>query len=132
MKPREDKVTDNLPVNQLIGEDQNEYLTLPAHVTKEGIVSFSMELDDEEIEAINKSRTIHVMIITYNRPFPPINMAVDPRKFEEMQKANDEWLQEEYKKFMDKRNKEIEEMRLRRENREAKNNKKHKKHNKVS
>lgn len=127
MIPKEDKVTDNLPVNQRIGEDQDAYLTLPAHVTKEGIVAFAMELNDEELEAINKSRTIHVMIITYNKPFPPINMAVDPGNFDEMLSANDEWLKEEYHKFMDKLNKEIEEARLKREAREAKHSKKKRK-----
>ena len=66
--------------NCVIGKDQPQYKSLPAFKEKsvEGRVAFCYELSVEEIQKIIDSRRIWVMQVTFNKPFQPILLSVDP------------------------------------------------------
>lgn len=102
MKPKTDEVTKKLPVNQTIAEEQEDYLTIPAHVTPEGMLCFAMELDKKELEQIQKSKTIYVNLITFNRPMPPIALSVDPDDFDETSAETDAWLKQKFQEWLKK------------------------------
>ena len=56
-----------------IGKDQEEYGTLPAFVDKEvGAVVYCMELSEEELLEVVKTRQIWVSQMTMNSPMQPI------------------------------------------------------------
>lgn len=62
--------------NAEIAKDQKEYLTLPAHIAKDGEVVSCWELSDEEIEEIKKTKRIYLGISTFNKPLQPQRLSV--------------------------------------------------------
>ncbi|MEA4821904.1 MAG: hypothetical protein VB122_06760 [Erysipelotrichales bacterium] len=70
MKPLA-QITDDLKANVKFAENQNEYPTLPAHVFPNGVVACTLELTDEEIEEIVKTKKVYLSMLTFNKPLQP-------------------------------------------------------------
>lgn len=58
--------------NAVYGENQPEYLPLPAHKTEEGQAIFCFELDEEERKRIAETGELWVSLLTFNQPLQPI------------------------------------------------------------
>lgn len=58
--------------NVVYGENQPQYLPLPAHKTEEGQAIFCFELDEEERKQIAETGELWVSLITFNQPLQPI------------------------------------------------------------
>lgn len=60
--------------NVKIAENQEEYMTLPAHHSEdtEGIVTCCWELTPEEIEQVKETGKIYLQMWTFNNPLQPI------------------------------------------------------------
>ena len=101
MKISKKDVTSKLPINIVIAENSEDYRPLPAHYG-DGVVAFSFELSDEEIESIKKNKRIMVNLMTFNQPMQPINASVDEDEFNEMFKWAEEKVAELIGKNEDK------------------------------
>lgn len=62
--------------NIVFAKDQKEYLPLPAHAQNNGIVTFCMELDKEELEHVQKTKQLFITRLTFNGPVQPLKVAV--------------------------------------------------------
>jgi len=62
--------------NVKIAENQDEYLTLPAHHAGDiqGTVTTCWELSPDEIEEVRKTGKIYLQLWTFNQPVQPIQM----------------------------------------------------------
>ena len=87
----EDKVTDLLPITNLMAEGQKEYNTLPAYKVG-GVVAFALELDEEDIKKILMNKRVYIMLINGNDKMQPINVQVDSNDFDEAVAWNQDWL----------------------------------------
>lgn len=58
--------------NVVYGENQPQYLPLPAHKTEEGQAIFCFELDEEERKQIAETGELWVSLLTFNQPLQPI------------------------------------------------------------
>lgn len=58
--------------NVVYGENQPEYLPLPALKLPDGQVITCWELSDEEIEVIVKNKKMYLSQLTFNHPLQPI------------------------------------------------------------
>lgn len=58
--------------NVVYGENQPQYLPLPAHKTEEGQAIFCFELDEEERKQIAETGELWVSLLTFNKPLQPI------------------------------------------------------------
>ena len=61
--------------NIVFAKDQEGYLPLPACVQNNGIVTFCMELDEEEIEKAQKSRQLFITRLTFKGPVQPVKVS---------------------------------------------------------
>ncbi|MEG0368249.1 MAG: hypothetical protein RR585_15500, partial [Coprobacillus sp.] len=61
----------DLTANVKFAENQEEYLTLPAHVYQNGLVACALELTDEEIGEIVKTKKVYLSMLTFNQPLQP-------------------------------------------------------------
>lgn len=59
-----------------IAEHQEQYETLPAHVTPDGVVITCFELDEEELAQVVDNGKIYISIHTFGEPLQPIGMSV--------------------------------------------------------
>jgi hypothetical protein len=65
--------------NVVFAKDQKEYLPFPAHAQNNGLVTFCMELDDQEFEAVKKTKILKLTVLTFGRSAQPIRVTtVDP------------------------------------------------------
>jgi len=65
--------------NVVFAEDQKEYLPLPAYAQNNGLVTFCMELDDRELEAVKKTKILKLTVLTFGRSAQPIRVTtVEP------------------------------------------------------
>jgi hypothetical protein len=65
--------------NLLLGDDQPEYLLLPAHRAADGVFTTCWELDDQELEVVLKTKRIWSQQLTFGGPFQPqIILANEP------------------------------------------------------
>lgn len=64
-------ITDDLTANVVIAENQDEYVSLPAHVFPNGMVCCCLELSKEEIEEIARTGKIYVSHLTFNTSLQP-------------------------------------------------------------
>lgn len=74
MKPIEFK-----GANVVFAADQPEYLPLPAmRVPNDpsGLIITKWQLSPEELEEINKTGTIHLSVMTFNKPLQPVLLTV--------------------------------------------------------
>ncbi len=63
--------------NVVFAKDQPEYNSLPAHVNQEaGTSTFCFELDDEEVQQVQKDGKIYLTIFNQNQPLQPIGGSV--------------------------------------------------------
>lgn len=70
--------------NIVMGENQSEFLPLPAHRSDDGEVTSCWELDEEELAAIQVSRRIYLKQHTYNHsPLQPVKLTVAKRDWKE-------------------------------------------------
>lgn len=85
MKPCKE-ITASIPVNVKIAEGQDEYQTLHAHYAPgpHGSICFAVELEDEEIEMLKKSKKLYVNLLTFNKPMQPIFITADPSIIEDV------------------------------------------------
>ena len=81
MKPCE-HITDNLPVNIKIAENQEEYQTLPANYS-DGLVTFAFDLDVQSLDEIGKTGKIYVSMLTGGKPMQPIYVTGEAKDIEE-------------------------------------------------
>lgn len=59
--------------NIVFAEDQDEFLDLPAHFdTSQGVATFCLSLNKEEIEQVKKTGKIYLSIFTGGQPLQPI------------------------------------------------------------
>ena len=56
-----------------IAENQEEYQTLPA-IIENGVVTTCWELDEEDLQNINKSKRLYLQVITYGKLLQPLNL----------------------------------------------------------
>lgn len=63
--------------NAKFAETQDEYLTLPAHRGKDGLVTTCWKLSLVEREQIMKSGYIFLQVLTFNQPLQPLKMLVN-------------------------------------------------------
>ena len=89
LKIASDKVTDTQEITVVVAEDQDQYLTLPANY-KDGLMAFAFELTEADIEKIQKNKRIYISLMTFGGKMNPINVAVDPKDFDESCKYNRE------------------------------------------
>ena len=71
------KATEFPEQNVVYAKDQPEYLPLPAHKTKEGIVITCWEPTEEELLKLIETRKVYLSQMTFNAPLQPVYMAVD-------------------------------------------------------
>lgn len=65
--------------NVVFAKDQKEYSPLPAHAQNNGLVTFCMELDEDELEAIKKTKILKLTVLTFGRSAQPIRVTtVEP------------------------------------------------------
>lgn len=82
MKPLYD-ITDDLKANVEIAKEQEEYLTLPAHVFEDGQVCVCIQLDEKEIEEVKKEGRVYVSMLTFNKPLQPFFITTRQEVFKE-------------------------------------------------
>lgn len=58
--------------NIIIAENQEEYENLPALAQTNGIITFCMELDDEEVEKVTTEECVNVTVLNFGGPVQPI------------------------------------------------------------
>lgn len=69
--------------NVKIAENQEEYLTLPAHVTENGDVYCCMELNEKDIEMIKKNGKIWLNFKTFGKSLQPFNLSFSESIFKD-------------------------------------------------
>lgn len=62
-------------VNVVYGENQPEYMPLPAHRNDNGDVMTCWKLTDEEIQQVVKNGCIWVGQLTFNQPLQPMRVS---------------------------------------------------------
>ena len=67
--------------NAVFAKDQKEYMPLPAHVQNNGLVTFCMQLSDEEIEGVKKTKKLKLSVLTFGRPVQPIRISTATPEF---------------------------------------------------
>jgi len=80
------RVTKNLSITHRIAENQDEYLTLPANINKNGIVCFAFKITFKELLKIVFQRRIYIQTLTFGKPLQPIHVNVDAKDFEDNRK----------------------------------------------
>ena len=58
--------------NVVYGDNQEEYVGLPAHKTPDGQVLMCFQLDEDEIEEMRKTGKMWISLLTFNKPLQPI------------------------------------------------------------
>jgi len=66
-----------------IAEHQEEFQTLPAKECPNGSMMFCFELDQEELDEINKTKRIFWQQFTGGKPMQPIGMSTLRRRMSE-------------------------------------------------
>ncbi len=64
-------------VNLRIAEDQEEYGTLPAHVSEQGIVTCCFSPSEEELKQINETGEIWLSVMTFLEPLQPVMLTAE-------------------------------------------------------
>lgn len=65
--------------NVVFAKDQKGYFPLPAHAQNNGLVTFCMELDDQELGAVKKTKILKLTVLTFGRSAQPIRVTtVEP------------------------------------------------------
>lgn len=62
--------------NIVIAENQPEYENLPALAQTNGIITFCMQLDDQEVEKIVSEGVVNITVLNFGGPVQPIRVAV--------------------------------------------------------
>lgn len=63
-------------VNLNIGENQEQFQTLPAYADNDGVVTCCFELDKEEMQQVLETGKIYLQIKTGFKPLQPIGTSV--------------------------------------------------------
>ncbi len=61
-------------VNSSFAESQEQYITLPCHMTKNGVVIACFELDETEIKNIVKNKKLWIHVLNGNAGLQPFMM----------------------------------------------------------
>ncbi|NCU30370.1 hypothetical protein EOM57_01045 [Candidatus Saccharibacteria bacterium] len=79
MRPCKD-IAPDIPVNVKIAESQDEYQTIHANRAPGpyGLITFAVEMSEEEIEQFQKSGRLYVQLLTFGGSMQPIIISTDP------------------------------------------------------
>jgi len=81
MKPVEFK-----EVNLVFGAGQEEYLPLPGYIEQDGTFTMCLELTEDEIIEMVKTRKLWLSVLTFNTPLQPLRMSTQkPEGFEDLE-----------------------------------------------
>jgi len=67
--------------NLIIAEDQKEYENLPAFAQQNGILTYCMELTDEEIKKTSAENEVNITVLNFGGPVQPMAVSVHKPKF---------------------------------------------------
>ena len=67
--------------NVIFAKDQEEYANLPAFAQQNGMVTFCMELKEEELKSVIENGRAKITVLNFNRPVQSIRVAVDKPEF---------------------------------------------------
>lgn len=67
--------------NLKFAENQDEYENLPARAENNGIVTFCMEFDEEELKILKEKKVLHITRLTFKGPVQPIKVSFTKPKF---------------------------------------------------
>lgn len=59
--------------NLVYGENQPEYIPLPAHRQPDGTVTMCIELSEEDKKKVMETGVIWAQLLTFNQPIQPLN-----------------------------------------------------------
>ena len=62
--------------NVEIAKEQEEYATLPAYAQHEGIVTYCMQLDEEEVKKVTSKKTAYVRFLNFGTPVQPVAFSI--------------------------------------------------------
>lgn len=84
MRPCKD-IAQGIPVNAIIAGSQDEYQTLYANMVSDtyGLLTFAVELDDDEIAQIQEHKRLYVQQLTFGQPMQPLVINTDPNDVQE-------------------------------------------------
>lgn len=68
------KLSDNLECNVVLGERQEEYQSLHAHIDNAGVLTYGFELSDTELNDILNNKRIFIKQYTFNQPMQPMQV----------------------------------------------------------
>lgn len=81
MKPIEFK-----EMNIVFGSNQPEYIPLPGHMDEEGVFTFCVELTEDEIIEMVRTRKLWLQTLTFNNPLQPVRLSSKrPQEFEQIE-----------------------------------------------
>jgi hypothetical protein len=63
--------------NAVYAKDQPEYLPLPSHRSRDGIVTSCWKMSFKERLRVLLSGRVYVKILTFNRPLQPLKLTVE-------------------------------------------------------
>ncbi len=62
--------------NLVFAKDQPEYMPLPVHKAKDGVVVSCWKLTPEEFVILTETRQIYLTMLTFNQPLTPVLLTV--------------------------------------------------------
>lgn len=74
--------------NVVFAKDQKEYFPLPAYAQQNGLVTFCMELEDEELDVVKKTKVLKLDVFTFGRSAQPIRVTTVEPQFPVTHKGN--------------------------------------------
>ena len=66
--------------NVIFGKSQDQYIPLPARREANGLVMYCLELDNDEIEEVVETRTLHFTFLTFGGPVQPFRVDINKPK----------------------------------------------------
>lgn len=67
--------------NVVFAKDQKEYNPLPAHAQQNGIVTFCMKLNSDEVKQIVANKKVNLTVLNFNRPVQPVALSIKKPEF---------------------------------------------------
>lgn len=62
--------------NVEIAKEQEEYATLPAYAQHEGIVTYCMQLNEEEVKKVTSKKTAYIRFLNFGTPVQPVAFSI--------------------------------------------------------
>lgn len=74
--------------NVVIAKDQPQYQPLPAFVQDNGMVTYCMELSEEELNLIKKTKEVKLSFLNFGQVVQPVRVSVNRPEFPISKKEN--------------------------------------------